>query len=442
MRLADRLPTGRRWRHLPRRTVRFRLTLLYGSLFLATGAGLLAITYVLVQSSYHVVILGGSLAHAGTGKSVYKIGANGQLQRVAGHGHPTPAQLRLARQLEAQALATHNSDLHQLLIKSGIALAIMAVLAIVFGWVVAGRVLRPLRTMKQTTKQITEHNLHRRLAVEGPDDEIKDLADTIDDLLGRLETAFGAQRRFVANASHELRTPLTLERALVEVALAKPSATSEDLRAALQDVLVSNEQQERLIEALLTLATSERGIDHWDHVDLTALTKRVLVPRRAEATSKGLQIDEDYAPALISGDSDLLERLIANLVDNAICHNVVGGQIEVVTGTFEGRPTLMIANSGPAMGSTEVERFFQPYQRLGRDRLTRAEGHGLGLSIVEAIASAHDAVMEAQPRSGGGMEVQVHFPAHKSAVDEGGRQLLEGIEVATTEDNGKVASSQ
>jgi len=418
------LSSARLWCRLQGRTVRFRLTLLCGALFLAAGAALLAITYVLIRSSDSIVVARARTPHHLTiasnrlgfakGQQSFNVMANGRLRR-AGPGSPTAAQVHEINQLRAQALATHASDLHQMLIESGLALAIMAVLAIGLGWIVAGRVLRPLRLMRNATQKITEHNLHRRLAMPGPSDEIKDLADTIDGLLGRLETAFDSQRRFVANASHELRTPLTLERALVEVALADPYSTSAELRAALQDVLASSEQQERLIEALLTLATSERGVDRWDQVDLVAVTRHVLDARRDGATGKGLSLNEAFAPALVTGDPDLIERLVANLVDNSIFHNVPGGSIEIIIGTPDDRPTLVIANTGPGIRSADVERLFQPYQRLARSRVAHSDGHGLGLSIVQAIASAHGAIVEARPRPAGGLQVQVRFAAHRNA---------------------------
>src|SRR6266568_3798498 len=230
---------------LPRRTVRLRLTLLYSSLFLASGAGLLAINYVLVaQRITGLVSVPTELLPQPTAPRL------GTPSKVSGTDP-------IAQLLRAQAAA----DLHQLLVQSGIALSIMAVIAIVLGWVVAGRVLRPLQTMTTTTRQISEKNLHERLALPGPPDELKDLGDTIDGLLARLEAAFEAQRRFVANASHELRTPLTLERAMIEVALADPHADEESLRAVCERVLAAGAEQERVIEALLTLARSQREIE-------------------------------------------------------------------------------------------------------------------------------------------------------------------------------------
>lgn len=401
----------------PRRTVRFRLTVLYSSLFLVAGAGLLAITYLLVDRSTATALFV-------SGKGGEEIAVNGS---PAGPSHqsspqlrnhsPTAHQVQIARQLSAQAAAQHAKDLHQLLTQSGIALAIMAALAIVCGWLMAGRVLRPLRTMTAATQQITERNLHERLALPGPGDEIKHLADTIDGLLARLEAAFEAQRHFVASASHELRTPRTLDRALLEIALADPSATAEELRATCEDLLSSGEQQERLMEALLTLASSERGLDRHDRFDLAAVTGRAVSMFRAEADRQGLQASFSLGHAEVVGNPDLVERMAANLVDNAIRHNVPGGRLDVLTETRNQHSVLTVSNTGPLVPEDQAERLFQPFQRLGGERATHPDGHGLGLSIVRAIATAHDAGLKVRLRPGGGLHVQVHFPAPRPAAN-------------------------
>jgi signal transduction histidine kinase len=405
-RLTGRLAMGRPRLRLPRRTVRFRLTVIYSGLFLAAGAGLLTITYLLVDRS--------------TATALFADGKNGGVIAVKGppqgsgtqlrHGSPTTRQMQIARQLTAQAAAQHAKDLHQLLTQSGIALAIMAVLAIALGWVVAGRVLRPLRAMQAAAQQITERSLHERLAFPGPADEVKDLADTIDGLLARLETAFEAQRHFVASASHELRTPLTLDRALLEVALADPGATAEDLRSTCQDLLVSGEQQERLIEALLTLASSERGLDRRERFNLAAVTARAVSAHRVDAEHRGLQVGISLGNAVVAGDPDLAERMAANLMDNAIRHNVPGGRLDVRTETRDARAVLAVGNTGPPVPQDQAGRLFEPFQRLSGHRATHPDGHGLGLSIVRAIAAAHDAGLKVLLRPGGGLNVEVHFP--------------------------------
>jgi signal transduction histidine kinase len=398
---------------LPRRTVRFRLTVLYSGLFLAAGAALLAITYALMNSSATTALF------RDENGTVVAVDGRPFVQQPprAGSGGPAVAP-QLARQLDALAAAQRAHDLHQLLTQSGIALAIMAVLAIALGWLTAGRVLRPLRTMKAATQQITERNLHERLALPGPDDEISDLANTIDGLLTRLEAAFDAQRRFVASASHELRTPLTLNRALLEVALADPDASTGDLRATCRELLAAGEHQERLIDALLTLASSERGLDRRDLFDLAAATRGALMLHVAE--EHGLRTAVRLGHAAVRGDPDLTERMAANLIDNAIRYNVPGGTVEVRTETRFGHAVLHVANTGPAVPADEIDQLFQPFRRLAGNSASHPDSHGLGLSIVHAIATAHDADLKARPGPGGGLIVAVRFPL-AAAAPEGTR---------------------
>jgi signal transduction histidine kinase len=387
---------------LPRRTIRLRLTAVYGGLFLLGGAGLLGITYVLVRRQYTANLFI-SAGKAGTVAVTSLPGITKITAPSKAVGLPSP-QL-----LVTQAHAQSNAALHQLLIQSGIALAIMAVLSIWLGWLMAGRALRPLRTITNAAREISASNLHRRLALQGPDDELKQLGNTFDDLLGRLETTFEAQRRFVANASHELRTPLTLERALVEVALADPSATVASLRRTCEQVLAAGEQQERLIEALLTLSRSQRGLDRRESVDLAAVTAKAL---RA-VDSDGLTVEATLEPAWTSGDRRLLERLVANLIDNAVQHNLPGGWIDVATDGADGRAIVTVTNSGPVIPVGELDRLFQPFQRLEPERAAATNGSrlGLGLSIVQAIVAAHTADLAVHARPEGGLQVEVGFPA-------------------------------
>jgi signal transduction histidine kinase len=301
--------------------------------------------------------------------------------------------------------------LDQLLVVSGIALAIMSVVAIGLGWLVAGRVLHPLRTITTAVREISASNLHARLALAGPDDELTELGQTFDGLLGRLEAAFEAQRRFVANASHELRTPLARQRTLVEVALGDPEATLDSMRASYARVLAAAEQQERLIEALLTLARSERGLERHEPVDLAAVTDEVLMTRRPEMERHGLHVEAALDHAPIAGDHHLVERLVANLVDNAVGHNVADGRIAISTRTTAGQASLSVANNGPVIPASAVGRLFQPFQRLGAERTGQRDGLGLGLSIVQAIAAAHGATLSARAQPDGGLAVEVRFPA-------------------------------
>ena len=398
---------------LRRRTLRFHLTALYSALFLVTGAGLLGITYVLVDRT------GTTLIQKGHDGSVIAVNGPASASHAArlsdGGGRSQAALSQLARQLSAQAAAQHAHDLHQLLTQSGLALAAMTALAIVLAWLTVGRALHPLRAMKTATQRITEHNLDERLGLPGPGDEVKDLADTIDGLLARLETAFEAQRRFVASASHELRTPLTLNRALLEVALADPDAGAADLRTTCEELLAVGEHTERLVEALLTLATSERGLDRRDIFDLSAAARRALALHRAEAERRGLSLTTRFGHGAVCGDPDLAERMAANLIDNAIRYNLPGGQVEVRTETSYDHAVLTVANTGPLLPADQVGQLFQPFQRLTADRTSHPDGHGLGLSIVRAIATAHDARLQVRLGPAGGLTVTAHFPPASSS---------------------------
>jgi signal transduction histidine kinase len=407
-----------RVRH-PRTTVRWRLTLLYGGLFLISGAALLAITYTLVDNAA-VFPQRAQFALPGRNRLTLNRGAVAPnfvpAQLAAGTRKVPPALARLLHTREGQkavgevVFTQRVADLHQLIIESAIALALMALISTALGWVVAGRVLQPLRTMTTATQEISEENLNRRLAMEGPPDELRRLADTIDGLLGRLEGAFGAQRRFVANASHELRTPLTAVRALLEMVLSDPKATVATFRATCEQVLEESGQQEQLIEALLTLAQGQRGIDRAETFDLASVVSEVLGSREGLAAARDLEIGQALTPATISGDARLIERLVSNLVDNAIRHNVPGGRVDVGVQS-SGRATLTVTNTGPVVPPEEVDRLLQPFQRLSADRTSQRDGLGLGLSIVTAIASAHDAVLAVRARPDGGLEIDVHFPA-------------------------------
>jgi signal transduction histidine kinase len=406
------IPPG--WLQLPRRTIRLRLTLLYGALFLVSGAALLTVTYLLVQRQYthngaSLFITSGRI---GTGGAFVHVTSTGGalVSPSAIKGIPTPANVR------AQAQAQSSAALHGLLVNSAIALAIMAALSIWLGWLIAGRALRPLRTITNAARDISASSLHKRLELSGPDDELTQLAKTFDELLARLEGAFDAQRRFVANASHELRTPLTLERTLVEVALADPSATVESLRATCVRVLAAGEQQERLIEALLTLSRSQRGLDHREIFDLATVAGDVLATHAPDAQQRQLRLDSRLAPAPVAGDAALGERLVANLVDNALRHNHPGGQVEITTTSHEGTSVLRVSNSGPIVPPAETERLLQPFQRLAGSRHAGDDGLGLGLSIVHAIAIAHGATLTAHAQPHGGLTVEVSF---SSAVTPG-----------------------
>jgi signal transduction histidine kinase len=436
MKLSKRITALAFHPHLPRRTIRLRLTALYGGLFLLCGAGLLAITYALVDSTTpdtfsstgpNGALIGGlaspnhSGSHAASSPSLHTSNAPTPL---------TPKQnSALTHQLQSLGSSYRGNELHHLLIYSGVALAIMAVLSLALGWLIAGRVLRPLRTITSAAREISATNLHRRLALDGPNDELKELGDTFDDLLRRLEEFIAAQRQFVANASHELRTPLAFQRTLVEVALDDPGATMESRRDALERVLASGAQQERLIEALLTLTRGQAGPAKREPFDLAGLTDQAVLGRQAEATRRGVDIRTTLGPCSITGDPRLVERLVVNLVDNAISYNMAGGYVEVTTAASENRATLSVTNTGPQVPPKAVDRLLQPFQRLGSERTGHGEGHGLGLSIVYAIAAAHRAELDIHPGATGGLDVEVRFPledSHNSAARNGQKTVVHG----------------
>ncbi|MDE3023973.1 MAG: HAMP domain-containing protein [Acidobacteriota bacterium] len=388
-------------------TIRLRLTLIYGGLFLVSAAALLAITYVLVNRQYT------STFFVRSGRNAVVMAQNAKGLREVGpvpKGFPVPVgpKMLVTNEKLAIAAAQGQSDAatHKLFVDSAFALGVMSLLSLWLGWVIAGRALRPLRTITETTREISASNLHRRLDLEGPDDELKRLGNTVDGLLGRLETSFEAQRQFVANASHELRTPLTLERTLLELALSDPNASIESYRHTCEQLLAVGEQQERLIEALLTLSRSQRGLDSHQPVDLAAIAAAAV----AAVDRDGLAFGTAIGPANTTGNPRLVERLVANLVGNAVDHNVDGGTVSLSTETRGGRAVLTVANSGPAIPPAELDRLFQPFQRLEGSR-THSHGLGLGLSIVKAIADAHDATITTRALADGGLQVQVGFPA-------------------------------
>ena len=376
---------------LSRRSLRLRLTALYSTLFLVCGAGLLAITYGLVarnyDSSLSVSIMSGQVA-------------DHSVQSLAAAASGQVLQLLQAQRAD---------ELRVLLTESGIALLIMACASVALGWWIAGRALRPVQQMTGKARRISEANLHERLRVLGPEDELKELGDTFDGLLARLEAAFEAQKRFVANASHELRTPLTYQRALIEVALADPGADTARMREVCKRVLDAGGEQERLIEALLTLARSQRGLERYELVDLAAVVEQEVVSRR----SAGLvapRINTTPGPARVAGDRQLVGRLVANLIDNALKYNEPEGWVAIQTATADGRALVRIANSGPMVPPTRINALFEPFQRLEERPAHRREGLGLGLSIVAAIAGAHGANLKAEALPAGGLNVTAVFP--------------------------------
>ena len=353
--------------HLDRPVLRVQLTLLYSGLFLGILAAVLFATNLLYRHT------------------------------AARAPDSAPA---------APITSGHGFD-----IGPGIIGFVAAGIALAGAWWLAGRFLRPLRAITTAAQKISATNLHQRLALTGPNDELTQLGHTLDDLFSRLEASFEAQRHFVANASHELRTPLAGQRTLLQVALADPNANNEDLRPACEEVLQLGEQQERLIDALLTLATSERGVERWEPFDLGQVTNSVLVGRSQEADHRGIHIDVSIITAPALGDPRLVEIMVTNLVDNALRHNMPRGSVEISTISAPGQSTITISNTGPTIAPEEVERLFQPFQKTGSERVQHTDGHGLGLAIVRAIAHAHGAKVTAHARPEGGLEIQANFPS-------------------------------
>jgi signal transduction histidine kinase len=315
-------------------------------------------------------------------------------------GHPASASI---------TGSGHGISPHQLLVGSSIALGILIPVALALGWFVAGRFLYPLRAITSTAQAISAGNLHQRLDLGEPTDELTELGQTLDDLFARLEASFDAQRHFVANASHELRTPLAGLRTLLEVTLADPHASAETLRSVCQEALALGEQQEWLVQALLDLAISERGVTRWDTLDLACVTQRVLAARRAQAAGRGIYLVERFAPAPIAGDPRLVESLVANLIDNAIRHNHADGFVEIATHTSTTHASLTITNSGPVIADDQLQRLLEPFQRISPNRGSHPDGYGLGLAIANAVVLVHRGGLTISARPDGGVCVTTTF---------------------------------
>jgi signal transduction histidine kinase len=367
------------------RSLRARLAVLYGAFLCALVAAVLAVAVWLAPTFF--------IHHAAQASPLRQTRTPG-CSFIPSQSHP--CILTTTRQLPIAGVT---------------ALAILIVVSLICGWLIAGRMLRPLRAITTTARDISSTNLNRRLDLAGSDDEFALLGQTLDDLFGRLEASFEAQRHFVANASHELRTPLAAERTLLQVTLADPDATAQELRSACEQVLALGAGQERLIDALLTLATSERGLEHWQPFDLAEVAAKAIDDRGDQARQRGLRVEADLSPAPAAGDPSLAESLVANLVDNAIRYNTDSGWLTLTTDVAaDGQASFSIVNSGPVIPPAEVDRLFQPFRRFGAQRLRPGEGNGLGLAIAAAIANAHRAALTLTARPDGGLDVHVRFP--------------------------------
>ena len=386
-----------------RRTVRSRMTLLYGALFLMSGAVLLAIASGVV-----------------TARSTTRAAAVNQ--NPAGTQGLSSGQSRLAqadnriRQLEGQLAAAQHSGppsvTHELLVGSLIALAVMAAISALLGWLMAGHALRPLRTITATARRISEYNLHERMAFDGPRDELKDLADTFDGLLERLEAAFAAQRLFVANASHELRTPLATMRAALDVAMAKPEPPPAQTVALAGRLRGELNRVDELLEGLLVLARTQHGTLEAREILVLDDAVAAAVGARAEAIAGACLTlrQAGTSDATVAGSQALLRRMIDNVVDNAIVHNQRGGWLTAGTRAGPAMARIVVENGGPVLDQVQVDQLAQPFKRLGADRIGSEHGSGLGLSIVAAVATAHGGRLDLRARSDGGLRVTIELP--------------------------------
>ena len=417
--------------------VRTRLTLLYAGLFLAAGCVLLGLSYGLVAASLPAkgTVSGNppltrlQFATYCTGKgpgaraptsAASPAGTAGKTRGPApkGTGLPPSKVKYLCRQQRAYlagsrsaAVAQRRRTLHSLLLFSGLGLALLTVASAAAGWIVSGRVLRPVAMITETARRASDQHLGERIGLAGARDELKELADTFDEMLERLDRAFTAQRRFVADASHELRTPLTVMRTAIDVTLAKPGHSKEQLEAMARRVRRSIDRAEAMTEALLTLAVSQQGsARRSEAADLATSADDALEALAPQVRQLDLRLRATLEPAATTGDPDLLDRMVANLIGNAVRHNVPGGEISVSAGTRDGVAFLRVANTGPVVPPPALPTLFEPFRRL-EGRAARGDGAGLGLAIAQSVASLHGTTVQARCRPAGGLDVEVTLPA-------------------------------
>jgi len=389
-----------RWPRWPQK-VRTRLALLYAALFLVSGSALLALTYGLVAAS-----LPQQSPAAASGLDSNQLA---KLRNACRQPYPDPGTvLACKRAFSAGADSVRDSALNSLLIFSLLGLGVMTVASGGLGWYVSGRVLRPVRAITETARRASDQHLGERLALTGAQDELKELADTFDEMLERLDQAFAAQRRFVANASHELRTPLTVMRTAIDVALAKPNRTTQQLEDMAARIRRSIDRAENMIEALLVLAISDQGVTSSELLDLSAVAEDALELAAPGITRLGLTVQADLAPAEVTGDQQLIERMVWNLVDNAVRHNEPGGWIRVTTGRCPGGAVLRITNSGAVVPPDAVPTLSEPFRRIDKQP---DDGAGLGLSIAQSVSIAHGAQLDIRSQPEGGLDITLTLRA-------------------------------
>jgi signal transduction histidine kinase len=406
-RALGRLRSGRaRLDWAGRRPLRLRLTLVYSGLFLLAGVVLLGTTYGLVAHS-----LGASVAVAGAPyeNPAVKICSVEDLTPNQVAKCKAQAEQSLQESAKAAAMSQRAQALRHLMSYSLAALGAVVLVSAWLGWIVAGRALRPLHAITAAARRASEENLGERIALAGPDDELKELADTFDAMLARLDAAFASQRRFVADASHELRTPLTVMRAAIDVTLAKPGRSLAQLESMAIEVRQAVDRAEALIEALLTLARSDRGAGPREQLDVAVLAEDALDAAAPAIRARPVSVEAALLPGLALGDPVLIERLVTNLVDNAVRHNVPDGWVQVATGIRGGMAFIEVANGGAPIPAEAVPSLFEPFRRLS-ERAGPPDGTGLGLSIVRSVTLAHRGQLTARSRPAGGLEVSVLFP--------------------------------
>jgi len=372
-----------------RLTVRTRLTALYGLLVFAAGLVLMVVVYLLVGNN-----LVAQLSSVVGAKAII-FGSATPAQLVPYEVTVTPGEI---------AEVSSQTVLDKLLLVSAVSLPVLAVLAIAVGWWVSGRVLAPLHRISAAARRLSSDNLHERIALTGPADELTELAGTFDDMLDRLEAAFESQRRFIANASHELRTPLAIQRAAVQIELADADP------AVVDKLLAANRRSERLIDGLLLLARSDRGLEHREPVALHKVVEEQLAEQAEAIERRRLTVTEQLAPCEVLGDPMLLRQLVGNLVGNAVRHNVDGGELRVRTDTARG---LVVSNSGPPVDPDQVAELFEPFRRGAGKVRTATKGAGLGLAIVRLIVEAHHGRLQAAAPPFGGLAVRVELPRER-----------------------------
>ncbi|WP_100449171.1 sensor histidine kinase [Glycomyces xiaoerkulensis] len=377
-------------------SLRTRLTMWYAITFFAAGAVVITAVYLVVSDRISNNLQTLSVDRDGLKKVEMPYGSTGVVGTI----------------LDRQA-AYNDATMDRVLAWSIAALVAVGLIAVIAAWLIAVRGLRPIDAITGTARRVADRSLHERINLEGPNDEIKRLADTFDEMLARLDRAFEGQRRFVGNASHELRTPLAINRTLLEVAAANPDA-DQRLKLLAENLLTVNARHERLIDGLLTLAQTEHAGPDRSPVDLADIAAHVADDLGGEAAEAEVGLRVEARRAVVSGDATLLERLVENLVANAVKHNLPGGRVEVATAVRDGRPVLTVANTGPVVPPYEVEALFEPFRRgQDRDRIESSRGVGLGLSLVDSIARVHGAVIHARPRQGGGLDITVEFAPHR-----------------------------